>query len=268
VEENMTDSDTQNARDTSAQLASAISSEVIIELNKVNKWYGDFHVLKDIDLTVHKGERIVVCGPSGSGKSTLIRCINHLEEHQEGSIVVDGITLDKNLKHIDHIRTEVGMVFQNFNLFPHLSILENLTLGPIWVRKLPKAEAQANAMKYLERVKIPEQADKYPGQLSGGQQQRVAIARSLCMNPKIMLFDEPTSALDPEMIKEVLDVMVELADTGMTMIVVTHEMNFAKTIADRVIFMDEGDIVEENEPNEFFNNPQHERTRLFLSQIL
>ena len=264
----MTDSNTQEAQDTSGQLASAISSEVIIELNKVNKWYVDFHVLKDIDLTVHKGERIVVCGPSGSGKSTLIRCVNHLEEHQEGSIVVDGITLDKNLKHIDHIRTEVGMVFQSFNLFPHLSILENLTLGPIWVRKMPKAEAQANAMKYLERVKIPEQADKYPGQLSGGQQQRVAIARSLCMNPKIMLFDEPTSALDPEMIKEVLDVMVELADTGMTMIVVTHEMNFAKTIADRVIFMDEGDIVEENEPNEFFNNPQHERTKLFLSQIL
>ena len=264
----MTDSNTQEAQDISGQLASAISSEVIIELKKVNKWYVDFHVLKDIDLTVHKCERIVVCGPSGSGKSTLIRCINHLEEHQEGSIVVDNITLDKNLKHIDHIRTEVGMVFQNFNLFPHLSILENLTLGPIWVRKMPKAEAQANAMKYLERVKIPEQADKYPGQLSGGQQQRVAIARSLCMNPKIMLFDEPTSALDPEMIKEVLDVMVELADTGMTMIVVTHEMNFAKTIADRVIFMDEGDIVEENEPNEFFNNPQHERTKLFLSQIL
>ncbi len=250
------------------QLASAASTEVMIELSKVNKWYGNFHVLKDIDLTVHKGERIVVCGPSGSGKSTLIRCINHLEEHQEGSIVVDGITLDKNLKNIDHIRTEVGMVFQSFNLFPHLTILENLTIGPIWVRKMPKAEAQANAMTYLERVKIPEQADKYPGQLSGGQQQRVAIARSLCMNPKIMLFDEPTSALDPEMIKEVLDVMVELADTGMTMIVVTHEMGFAKTIADRVIFMDEGDIVEENEPGRFFNDPQHERTKLFLSQIL
>jgi general L-amino acid transport system ATP-binding protein len=203
-----------------------------------------------------------------SRSRTLIRCINHLEEHQEGSIVVDGITLDKNLKHIDHIRTEVGMVFQSFNLFPHLSILENLILGPVWVRKQPKAEAVATAMMYLERVKIPEQADKYPGQLSGGQQQRVAIARSLCMNPKIMLFDEPTSALDPEMIKEVLDVMIELADTGMTMIVVTHEMNFAKTIADRVIFMDEGDIVEENEPNEFFNNPQHQRTKLFLSQIL
>ncbi len=264
----MTDTNTQESRQAREQLASAISSEVIIDLDKVNKWFGDFHVLKDIDLIVHKGERIVVCGPSGSGKSTLIRCINHLEEHQEGSIVVDGITLDKNLKHIDHIRTEVGMVFQSFNLFPHLSVLENLTLGPIWVRKLPKADAEVNAMKYLERVKIPEQADKYPGQLSGGQQQRVAIARSLCMNPKIMLFDEPTSALDPEMIKEVLDVMVELAGTGMTMIVVTHEMGFAKTIADRVIFMDEGDIVEENEPYEFFNNPQHERTKLFLSQIL
>lgn len=257
--------DTQNAK---GQLASAASSEVIIDLDKVNKWYGEFHVLKDIDLVVHKGERIVICGPSGSGKSTLIRCINHLEEHQSGSIVVDGITLDKNLKNIDHIRTEVGMVFQSFNLFPHLTILENLTLGPIWVRKMPKADAQATAMKFLERVKIPEQADKYPGQLSGGQQQRVAIARSLCMNPKIMLFDEPTSALDPEMIKEVLDVMVELADTGMTMIVVTHEMGFARTVADRVIFMDEGDIVEENQPNEFFNNPQHERTKLFLSQIL
>lgn len=250
------------------QLASAASSEVIIDLNNVNKWYSDFHVLKDINLVVHKGERIVICGPSGSGKSTLIRCINKLEEHQEGSIVVDGVILDKNLKNIDHIRTEVGMVFQNFNLFPHLTILENLTIGPIWVRKMPKREAEKTAMMYLERVKIPEQADKKPGQLSGGQQQRVAIARSLCMSPKIMLFDEPTSALDPEMIKEVLDVMVELAETGMTMIVVTHEMGFAKTIADRVIFMDDGDIIEENEPNEFFNNPQHERTKLFLSQIL
>ena len=249
-------------------LASAISSEVIIDLNKVNKWFGDFHVLKDIDLVVHKGERIVVCGPSGSGKSTLIRCINRLEEHQEGTIVVDGMVLDKNLKNIDHIRSEVGMVFQSFNLFPHLTIIENLTLGPIWVRKIPKIEAQKSAMLYLERVKIPEQADKYPGQLSGGQQQRVAIARSLCMNPKIMLFDEPTSALDPEMIKEVLDVMVELAATGMTMIVVSHEMGFAKTVADRVMFMDEGEIVEQNEPNEFFENPQHERTKLFLSQIL
>ena len=210
----------------------------------------------------------MVCGPSGSGKSTLIRCANALEEHQEGDIIVAGIVLGKNLKNLDHIRTEVGMVFQNFNLFPHMTILENLTLGPIWVRKMNKADAIETAMKYLERVKIPEQADKYPGQLSGGQQQRVAIARSLCMNPKIMLFDEPTSALDPEMIKEVLDVMIELAETGMTMIVVTHEMGFAKTIADRVIFMDEGDIVEQNRPNEFFENPQHERTKLFLSQIL
>ena len=264
----MSNANTKQDQETQDKLSSAISSEVMIELNKVNKWYGQFHVLKDINLIVHKGERIVVCGPSGSGKSTLIRCINHLEEHQEGSIVVDEITLDKNLKNLDYIRTEVGMVFQSFNLFPHLTILENLTLGPIWVRKTPKAEAEATAMMYLERVKIPDQADKFPGQLSGGQQQRVAIARSLCMNPKIMLFDEPTSALDPEMIKEVLDVMVELAGTGMTMIVVTHEMGFAKTIADRVIFMDEGDIVEENEPNEFFNNPQHERTKLFLSQIL
>ncbi len=250
------------------QLASAASTEVIIDFNMVNKWYGDFHVLKDINFRVHKGERIVVCGPSGSGKSTLIRCINNLEEHQQGSIVVDGITLNKNIKNIDHIRTEVGMVFQNFNLFPHLTILENLTLGPIWTRKMSKADAKANAMNYLDRVKIPEQADKFPDQLSGGQQQRVAIARSLCMNPKIMLFDEPTSALDPEMIKEVLDVMIELADTGMTMIVVTHEMGFAQTIADRVIFMDEGDIVEENEPYQFFNTPQHERTKQFLNQIL
>ncbi|MEE2980887.1 MAG: amino acid ABC transporter ATP-binding protein [Pseudomonadota bacterium] len=257
-----------DTQETQGQLASAASSEVIIELNQVNKWFGDFHVLKDINLEVRKGERIVVCGPSGSGKSTLIRCINRLEEHQQGDIIVDNMILDKNLKNIDHIRSEVGMVFQSFNLFPHLSILENLTLGPIWVRKVPKAEAIEAAMLYLERVKIPEQASKFPGQLSGGQQQRVAIARSLCMNPKIMLFDEPTSALDPEMIKEVLDVMVELAATGMTMIVVTHEMGFAKTIADRVIFMDEGDIVEQNEPFEFFNNPQHERTKVFLSQIL
>ena len=250
------------------QLASAASTEVMIEINQMNKWYGDFHVLKDIDLTVHKGERFVICGPSGSGKSTLIRCINALEEHQQGDIIVDGIKLGKNLKNLDHIRTEVGMVFQNFNLFPHLTILENLTLGPIWVRKMAKAEAIETAMMYLERVKIPEQADKYPGQMSGGQQQRVAIARSLCMSPKIMLFDEPTSALDPEMIKEVLDVMVELAETGMTMIVVTHEMGFAKTIADEVIFMDEGDIVERNKPVAFFENPEHERTQKFLSQIL
>ncbi len=251
-----------------SQLASAVSSDVMIEITQMNKWYGQFHVLKDIDLTVHKGERIVVCGPSGSGKSTMIRCINALEEHQEGEVIVDGILLGKNLKNLDHIRTEVGMVFQNFNLFPHMTILENLTLGPIWVRKMNRADALETAMKYLERVRIPEQADKYPGQLSGGQQQRVAIARSLCMNPKIMLFDEPTSALDPEMIKEVLDVMVELAATGMTMIVVTHEMGFAKTIADQVIFMDEGEIVERNEPTAFFDTPQHERTKLFLSQIL
>jgi general L-amino acid transport system ATP-binding protein len=249
-------------------LASAASSEVIIQLNQVNKWFGEFHVLRDIDLTVYKGERIVVCGPSGSGKSTMIRCINRLEEHQEGEIVVDGMALDKNIKNIDQIRSEVGMVFQSFNLFPHLTALENLTLAPIWVRKTPKAEAEVSAMQYLERVKIPEQANKYPGQLSGGQQQRVAIARSLCMNPKIMLFDEPTSALDPEMIKEVLDVMVELAATGMTMIVVTHEMGFAKIVADRVIFMDDGEIVEQNEPEEFFNNPKSDRTKLFLSQIL
>lgn len=264
----MTTTKTKETPNIVAQLISAASAEVIIEFNKVNKWYGDFHVLKDIDLIVHKGERVVVCGPSGSGKSTLIRCINHLEEHQAGSIVVDGITLNKNLKNIDHIRTEVGMVFQNFNLFPHLTILENLTLGPTWARKISISDARATAMKHLERVKIPEQANKFPGQLSGGQQQRVAIARSLCMNPKIMLFDEPTSALDPEMIKEVLDVMIELADTGMTMIVVTHEMAFAQTVADRVIFMDAGDIVEENEPTEFFKNPQHDRTKLFLSQIL
>ncbi|PHR23121.1 MAG: ABC transporter ATP-binding protein [Desulfotalea sp.] len=240
----------------------------MIEFTQVNKWYDDFHVLKNIDLTVHQGERIVVCGPSGSGKSTLIRCINHLEEHQSGSIVVDGITLNRNLKNIDYIRTEVGMVFQNFNLFPHLTILENLCLGPIWARKISRADAEDVAMKYLERVKIPEQAEKYPEQLSGGQQQRVAIARSLCMNPKIMLFDEPTSALDPEMIKEVLEVMIELADTGMTMVVVTHEMGFAQIVADRVILMDKGEIVEENEPVAFFNNPQHERTKMFLSQIL
>jgi general L-amino acid transport system ATP-binding protein len=225
-------------------------------------------VLKDINLTVNKGERIVICGPSGSGKSTLIRCINRLEEHQQGQIVVEGIELTGDLKHIEQIRREVGMVFQHFNLFPHLTVLDNLTLAPIWVRKTPKAEADEAAMKYLERVKIPEQALKYPGQLSGGQQQRVAIARSLCMSPKVMLFDEPTSALDPEMIKEVLDVMVELAEEGMTMLVVTHEMGFAKTVANRVIFMDEGEIIEQNEPHEFFENPQSDRTKLFLSQIL
>jgi general L-amino acid transport system ATP-binding protein len=240
----------------------------IVLLEAVNKWYGTFHVLKDIDLTVAKGERIVICGPSGSGKSTLIRCINRLEEHQRGRIVVDGIELNQDVKHIEQVRREVGMVFQQFNLFPHLTVLENLTLAPIWVRRMPKAEAEKQARLYLERVKIPEQADKYPGQLSGGQQQRVAIARSLCMNPKVMLFDEPTSALDPEMIKEVLDVMIELARSGMTMLCVTHEMGFARTVANRVIFMDRGEIIEENAPEEFFNHPRSERTRLFLSQIL
>ncbi len=250
------------------QLKSAVSDEVVVTMVSVNKWFGDFHVLKDIDLTVHKGERVVICGPSGSGKSTLIRCINRLEEHQRGDIVINGVVLDNNLKNIDTIRRDVGMVFQSFNLFPHLSVLENCTLAPIWVRNMSKREAEEVAMEYLTRVKIPEQAAKYPGQLSGGQQQRVAIARSLCMNPQIMLFDEPTSALDPEMISEVLDVMVELADTGMTMLCVTHEMGFAKRVADRVIFMDFGEIVEQNTPNEFFDNPQLDRTKLFLSQIL
>jgi general L-amino acid transport system ATP-binding protein len=245
-----------------------VSDEVMISMDAVHKWYGQFHVLKNINLQVNKGERIVVCGPSGSGKSTMIRCINRLEEHQKGRIVVDNIELTHDLKNIEQVRREVGMVFQHFNLFPHLTVLENLTLAPIWVRKMPKAEAEAAARKYLERVKIPEQADKYPGQLSGGQQQRVAIARSLCMNPKIMLFDEPTSALDPEMIKEVLEVMIELARSGMTMICVTHEMGFARTVANRVIFMDRGEIIEENEPEEFFNNPRSDRTKLFLSQIL
>ncbi len=251
-----------------AQTQQINSTDIAISVEKLNKWYGRFHVLKDIDLTIHKGEKIVVCGPSGSGKSTLIRCINHLEVHQEGKIIVDGIELNNDVKHIDEIRREVGMVFQHFNLFPHLTILENLTLAPIWVRKMPKKEAETIAMEYLERVKIPEQADKFPGQLSGGQQQRVAIARSLCMNPKIMLFDEPTSALDPEMISEVLDVMISLAESGMTMICVTHEMGFAKQVADRVIFMDAGEIVEQGLPEEFFNNAQNERTKLFLSQIL
>ncbi len=245
-----------------------VSDEVAIQIIGMHKWYGEFHVLKDIDITVYRGERIVICGPSGSGKSTLIRCINRLEEHQQGQIIVDDIELTGDLKGIDAIRREVGMVFQHFNLFPHLTILENLTLAPIWVRKTPKAEAEEAAMHYLERVKIPEQADKYPGQLSGGQQQRVAIARSLCMNPRIMLFDEPTSALDPEMISEVLDVMVGLAETGMTMLCVTHEMGFARKVANRVIFMDEGEIIEQNEPEEFFNNPKSDRTKLFLSQIL
>jgi len=250
------------------QLASAASDEVAILINDMNKWYGDFHVLRDINLSVNQGERIVICGPSGSGKSTLIRCINRLEEHQKGDIVVEGVTMDNNLKNIDQIRSEVGMVFQSFNLFPHLTVLQNCTLAPIWVRKMPKAEAEEIAMEYLTRVKIPEQADKYPGQMSGGQQQRVAIARALCMQPRIMLFDEPTSALDPEMISEVLDTMISLAETGMTMLVVTHEMGFANKVADRVIFMDEGVIVEQNTPNEFFNNPQSDRTKLFLSQIL
>ncbi len=241
----------------------------IITITDVNKWYGNFHVLKDINLTVKKGERIVICGPSGSGKSTMIRCINRLEEFQQGSLIVDGIEMIDDVKNIETIRREVGMVFQHFNLFPHLSILDNLTLGPIWVQKKPKDEAEAIAMKYLERVKIPDQALKFPGQLSGGQQQRVAIARSLCMAPKIMLFDEPTSALDPEMIKEVLDVMIELADEeGMTMLCVTHEMGFAKTVADRVIFMDGGEIVEQNTPERFFDQPETDRLQLFLSQIL
>ncbi len=245
-----------------------VSEEVMIQMVDVHKWYGEFHVLKNIHLTVNRGERIVVCGPSGSGKSTMIRCLNRLEEHQRGQIIVEGMELTGDLKHVEQIRREVGMVFQHFNLFPHLTVLENLALAPIWVRETSRAEAEETAMNLLERVKIPEQAKKYPGQLSGGQQQRVAIARSLCMNPKIMLFDEPTSALDPEMIKEVLDVMVELAESGMTMIVVTHEMGFAKTVANRVIFMDAGEIIEENEPNAFFNNPENDRTKLFLSQIL
>ncbi len=245
-----------------------VSADVMIEMRNVHKWFGAFHVLRDVSLTVHRGERIVVCGPSGSGKSTLIRCINRLEDHQRGRIVVDGTELTGNLKRIERIRSEVGMVFQQFNLFPHLTVLENLALAPVWVRKLPRHEAEEMAMKYLERVRIPEQARKYPGQLSGGQQQRVAIARALCMNPKIMLFDEPTSALDPEMIKEVLDVMVELAESGMTMLVVSHEMGFARTVAHRMMFMDEGQIVEESPPEEFFSRPRSERTRQFLSQIL
>jgi len=254
--------------DTNANLNSVPTGEAIIEISGLHKWYGEFHVLQDIDLIVQKKERIVICGPSGSGKSTLIRCINRLEEHQRGQIVVDGIELSNNLKNIEKVRTEVGMVFQHFNLFPHLTIVENLTLGPIWVRKVPKKKAEETAMYYLEKVQIAEQAKKFPGQLSGGQQQRVAIARSLCMAPKVMLFDEPTSALDPEMIKEVLDVMIDLAREGMTMIVVTHEMGFAKSVAHRVLFMDYGQIVEGNTPEEFFDNPQHDRTKLFLSQIL
>ncbi|MBU8850050.1 MAG: amino acid ABC transporter ATP-binding protein [Desulfobacterales bacterium] len=244
------------------------SEDTVIEIVNMHKWYGDFHVLNNININVKKKEIIVVCGPSGSGKSTLIRCINRLEEHQKGQIVVDGVELTKDLKNIEKVRSEVGMVFQHFNLFPHLTIVENLTIGPIWVRKVPKKEAEETAMYYLEKVQIAEQAAKFPGQLSGGQQQRVAIARSLCMKPNIMLFDEATSALDPEMVKEVLDVMIDLAHGGMTMIVVTHEMGFAKSVAHRVLFMDEGQIIEENEPEEFFNNPQNDRTKLFLSQIL
>ena len=243
-------------------------TDVAVEIIGMNKWYGEFHVLRDINLKVMRGERIVIAGPSGSGKSTMIRCINRLEEHQSGQIFVEGTELTNDLKKIDEVRREVGMVFQHFNLFPHLTILENCTLAPIWVRKMPKKEAEEIAMHYLKRVKIPEQAHKYPGQLSGGQQQRVAIARSLCMKPKIMLFDEPTSALDPEMVKEVLDTMVGLAEEGMTMMCVTHEMGFAKAVADRVIFMDQGQIVEQNNPHDFFNNPQNERSRDFLSKIL
>ncbi|MCY1499572.1 Glutamine transport ATP-binding protein GlnQ [compost metagenome] len=250
------------------EVSKQTSAEPIIQLQGVNKWYGQFHVLKDINLNVRQGERIVLCGPSGSGKSTTIRCINRLEEHQQGRIVVDGTELTNDLKHIETIRREVGMVFQHFNLFPHLTVLQNCTLAPMWVRKMPKRQAEEVAMHYLERVRIPEQAGKYPGQLSGGQQQRVAIARALCMKPKIMLFDEPTSALDPEMVKEVLDTMIGLAHDGMTMLCVTHEMGFARTVADRVIFMDKGEIVEQNEPNAFFDNPQNERTKLFLGQIL
>ncbi len=245
-----------------------LSDSPIIQIIEMHKWFGDFHVLRDINLSVNKGERIVICGPSGSGKSTLIRCINRLEEHQRGRIIVDNIELTNDIKNVEKIRAEVGMVFQHFNLFPHLTILDNLTLGPIWVRKTPRAKAEDMAMYYLEKVHIAEQAKKFPGQLSGGQQQRVAIARSLCMKPKVMLFDEPTSALDPEMVKEVLDVMIQLAQEGMTMLVVSHEMGFARSVAHRVLFMDFGQILEQNTPKEFFSNPQHERSKLFLSQIL
>lgn len=245
-----------------------MSEKHIIVINQLDKYFGDFHVLKNINLSVAAGEKIVICGPSGSGKSTLIRCINHLESHDGGDIIVDGVPLDDKVKNIDHIRSEVGMVFQQFNLFPHMTVLENCILAPVWVKGVPRSEAEALALQYLERVRIPDQADKYPGQLSGGQQQRVAIARSLCMQPRIMLFDEPTSALDPEMIKEVLEVMVDLAEQGMTMLCVTHEMGFARRVADRVIFMDEGEIIEENTPTSFFDNPQNNRTKLFLSQII
>jgi general L-amino acid transport system ATP-binding protein len=261
-------SETVVDRDIHREHMKVSQTDVAIEVINMNKWFGDFHVLRDINLRVMSGERIVIAGPSGSGKSTLIRCINRLEEHQKGQVIVQGTELTSDLKRVDEVRREVGMVFQHFNLFPHLTILQNLTLAPIWVRGVPKAQAEETAMLYLERVKIPEQAQKFPGQLSGGQQQRVAIARSLCMNPKIMLFDEPTSALDPEMIKEVLEVMVNLAESGMTMLCVTHEMGFARQVANRVIFMDQGQIIEQNEPEIFFSNPQHERTKLFLSQIL
>jgi general L-amino acid transport system ATP-binding protein len=254
--------------DSQTSVSSEDAAKPIIEIREMHKWYGDFHVLSNINLQVLPKEKIVICGPSGSGKSTLIRCINRLEEHQRGQIIVNGTELCNDIKNIEKVRAEVGMVFQHFNLFPHLTIVENLTLGPIWVRKTPKKEAEEAAMMYLEKVQIAEQAKKFPGQLSGGQQQRVAIARSLCMNPQVMLFDEPTSALDPEMIKEVLDVMIGLAEEGMTMLVVTHEMGFAKSVADRVMFMDDGEIVEQNSPDVFFDNPQHERTKLFLSQIL
>ena len=251
-----------------AKLKKQDSDEIVISMNGVNKWFGNFHVLRDINLNVHKGERIIICGPSGSGKSTVIRCLNALEHHQGGALNILGVTLDNNVHNVEMVRRDVGMVFQQFNLFPHLSILENCILAPTWVKKMPRAEAVDLAMSLLERVKIPEQAHKYPGQLSGGQQQRVAIARALCMQPEIMLFDEPTSALDPEMIKEVLDVMVGLAETGMTMICVTHEMGFARKVADRVIFMDEGQIIEQNEPEAFFSKPKSDRTKLFLSQVL
>lgn len=252
----------------SARKRKLSENDIAIKIKEMHKWYGEFHVLKDINMTIRRGERVIICGPSGCGKSTLIRCLNRLEVHQRGKIIVDGIELDDNLKHIEKVRRDVGMVFQQFNLFPHLSVLENCCLAPIWVLKKSRHEAEAIAMEYLERVKIPDQAEKYPGQLSGGQQQRVAIARSLCMSPSIMLFDEPTSALDPEMIKEVLDVMIDLADEGMTMLCITHEMGFAKTVADRVTFMDSGEIIEENDPENFFSNPRSERTKLFLSKIL
>lgn len=245
-----------------------MSQDTLISVSNLNKWYGDFHVLKNIDLSVTRGEKIVICGPSGSGKSTLIRCLNHLEQHQKGQIIIDGVELNGEVKNIDAIRAEIGMVFQQFNLFPHMTVLENCMLAPIWAKNTPQAEAKKKALDFLERVKIPDQADKYPGQLSGGQQQRVAIARALCVNPRIMLFDEPTSALDPEMIKEVLDVMTSLAQDGMTMLCVTHEMGFARRVADRVIFMDEGEIVEQNTPQVFFDNPENDRTKAFLSQVL